>query len=97
MLAKLFGDGELRRIAVRQGEWVLGFNPFAQSTVYGEGYDYAVLYGALLGDVVGAVPVGIETFEDLDLPYYPMQSNCTYKEVWVHSAARLMWLIAELE
>ena len=97
ILSKAFGDKRLQYIAARQGEWALGTNPFAASTVYGEGYDYPLLYGALLGDVTGAVPVGIETFEDLDLPYFPMQANCTYKEVWVHAAARLMWLIAELE
>jgi hypothetical protein len=97
ILSKSFNDERLQYIAARQGEWILGMNPFAASTVYGEGYDYHLLYGALLGDVTGAVPVGIETFEDLDLPYFPMQSNCTYKEVWVHAAARLMWLIAELE
>jgi len=97
ILSKSLGDAKLHHIAARQGEWVLGMNPFAASTVYGEGYDYTLLYGALLGDVVGAVPVGIETFEDLDIPYFPMQANCTYKEVWVHAAARLMWLIAELE
>jgi len=95
ILSKTLGDAKLQYIAARQGEWILGMNPFAVSTVYGEGYDYALLYGALLGDVMGAVPVGIETFEDLDLPYFPMQVNCTYKEVWVHAAARLMWLIAE--
>ena len=96
ILSKVLGDERLQYIASRQGEWVLGMNPYASSTIYGEGYDFVNLYGAFLGDVVGAVPVGIETFENLDLPYLPMQSNATYKEVWVHSAARLMWLIAEL-
>jgi len=45
---------------------------------------------------VGAVPVGIETFENDDEPYMPMQNNCTYKEIWTHTTARVMWLIAEL-
>jgi hypothetical protein len=96
MLSKTFGDKGLRAIAIRQMEWILGMNPYAASTIFGEGYDFVNLYGAFLGDVVGAVPVGIETFENLDLPYLPMQSNATYKEVWVHSAARVMWLIADL-
>ena len=42
------------------------------STVYGDGYDYPPLYGAYAGNVVGAVPVGIETFENEDEPYFPM-------------------------
>jgi len=66
------------------------------STIYGDGYDYPPLYGAFSGDVVGAVPVGIETFENDDEPYMPMQNNCTYKEIWVHTTARMIWLIAEL-
>ena len=42
-------------------------DPFALSTVYGEGYDYPLLYGAYAGNVVGAVPVGIETFESIGI------------------------------
>ena len=45
------------------------------STVYGDGYDYPPLYGAYAGNVVGAVPVGIETFENEDEPYFPMQNT----------------------
>ena len=63
ILARLFNDKALRDIATRQVEYILGYNPFAMSTVYGDGYDYPPLYGAYAGNVVGAVPVGIETFE----------------------------------
>ena len=96
VLAAALQDGELFDIAARQVEYVLGFNPFALSTVYGEGYDYPLLYGAYAGNVVGAVPVGIETFENDDEPYFPMQSNCTYKEIWTHSTARLTSCVVEL-
>ena len=96
ILSRLFDDKELKDIAIRQMEYIVGFNPFAMSTIYGDGYDYPPLYGAYSGDVVGAVPVGIETFENDDEPYMPMQNNCTYKEIWVHTTARMMWLIAEL-
>ena len=96
ILSDALGDRSLRDIATRQVEYVLGFNPFALSTVYGEGYDYPLLYGAYAGQVVGAVPVGIETFENEDEPYFPMQSNCTYKEIWTHSTARLTSCLAEL-
>jgi len=63
--------------------------------MYGEGYDYPPLYGGLAGMPVGSVPVGFQTFEDEDEPYMPMQNNCTYKEIWVCSTARLMWSIAK--
>ena len=96
ILADLLKDQSLKDIATRQIEYIVGYNPFAMSTVYGDGYDYPVLYGAYAGNVVGAVPVGIETFENEDEPYFPMQNNCTYKEIWTHTTARLMWCIAEL-
>ena len=96
ILARLFNDKALRDIATRQVEYILGYNPFAMSTVYGDGYDYPPLYGAYAGNVVGAVPVGIETFENDDEPYFPMQNNCTYKEIWTHTTARLLWCVAEL-
>lgn len=86
----------LRQHAVRQLEWILGYNPFACSTVYGEGYDYHPLYNGLLPQIVGAVPVGIETYEDEDEPYYPIQNLPTYKEIWGHTTCRLMKCIAYL-
>lgn len=96
ILSRLLDDKELKHIATRQLEYIIGYNPFAMSTIYGDGYDYPPLYGAYAGDVVGAVPVGIETFENDDEPYFPMQNNCTYKEIWMHTTARVMWLVAEL-
>jgi hypothetical protein len=96
LLSELLNDKELRDIATRQMEYIVGYNPFAISTIYGEGYDYPNLYGGYLGDVVGAVPVGIETFENEDKPYMPMQVNATYKEVWTHSTASVIWLLSHL-
>ncbi len=96
MLSKLLNDKELKSIATRQLEYIVGYNPFAMSTIYGDGYDYPPLYGAFAGDVTGAVPVGIETFENEDQPYMPMQVNATYKEIWTHTTASVIWLLAEL-
>jgi len=95
VLARFYHDKALYDIAVRQLEYVLGFNPFAMSTMYGEGYDYPLYDGWNAGQPVGAVPVGFETFENDDEPYWPMQNNCTYKEIWVCTTARAMWSIAE--
>lgn len=96
VLAELLHDTELRAIATRQLEYIVGYNPFAMSTIYGDGYDYPPLYGAYAGDVVGAVPVGIETFENEDEPYMPMQVNATYKEIWTNTTAGVMALTAHL-
>lgn len=94
LLGRYLKDRKLIDAGVRQLEYILGFNPFAMSTVYGEGYDYPPLYSGFLGDTVGAAPVGIETFENEDAPYMPMQINCTYKEIWSHADGYLMELIA---
>jgi len=93
---KAGGDKSVLNIAVRQMEWILGYNPFALSSVYGEGYDYPPLYVAMSNQLVGAVPVGFETFENIDAPFFPMQNAPTYKEVWVHTTSRLMWLISDI-
>jgi len=96
ILSRLLNDSDLKNIATRQLEYIVGYNPFAMSTIYGDGSDYPPLYGAYAGDVVGAVPVGIETFENDDEPYMPMQVNATYKEIWTNTTASTIWLIAEL-
>jgi Glycosyl hydrolase family 9/Cellulase N-terminal ig-like domain len=96
ILSDLLGDKALKNIATRQLEYIVGYNPFAMSTIYGDGNDYPPLYGAYAGDVAGAVPVGIETFENEDQPYMPMQVNATYKEIWTHTTAGVMWLLAML-
>lgn len=96
VLAGVLHDQKLADIASRQVEWVLGFNPYASSTVFGDGYDYHLIYDACAGHVVGSVPVGIETWENEDKPCWPTQVNATYKEIWTHSTARLMSCVAEL-
>jgi hypothetical protein len=96
LLSELLGDKALRNIATRQLEYIVGYNPYAMSTIYGDGYDYPPLYGGYAGDLVGAVPVGIETFENDDEPYMPMQVNATYKEIWTHTTAATIWLLARL-
>lgn len=96
LLAETLGDRSLRDIGTRQLEYIVGMNPFAMSTIWGDGFDYPPLYGAYAGDVVGAVPVGIETFENDDEPYMPTQVNATYKEIWTHSTASVMWMLSKI-
>ena len=96
ILSDLLKDKSLKDIATRQLEYIVGYNPFAMSTIYGDGYDYPPLYGAYAGDVVGAVPVGIETFENDDEPYMPMQVNATYKEIWTRTTGDVIWMLSKL-
>ena len=46
--------------------------------------------------MVGSIPVGIETHGNGDVPFWPMENNAAYKEVWTTSAGRWLSLAAEL-
>jgi hypothetical protein len=83
-------------LAQRQAQWVVGRNPFVRSTMYGEGYDWEQQYSVSSGDLVGALPVGMQSSGDTDLPYWPTQNTYVYKEVWVHSTGRWLWLMEDL-
>jgi hypothetical protein len=94
--AQLRGDLDAADLAQKQAQWVVGRNPFAASTMYGEGYDWAPLYTVRSGHMVGALPVGIESRGPADTPYWPTQIGWTYKEVWVHPVGRWLWLMQDL-
>jgi len=74
----------------------VGRNPFTQSTMYGEGYDWAQQYSVSSADFVGSLPVGMQSRGVSDLPYWPSQNTYVYKEVWVHSSSRWLWLMEDL-
>ncbi len=95
--ANLRGDLASAQLATRQLEWVIGRNPFSESTMYGEGYDFTPLYTPSSGDIVGALPVGIETKDENDAPYWPVQSMWTYKEIWGHPVTNWIWLLKDIE
>ena len=94
--ARLRDDSAGVDLAHRQAQWIVGRNPFVQSTIYGEGYDWAQQYSVSSGDFVGSLPVGMQSRGDSDLPYWPSQNMYVYKEVWVHPASRWLWLMADL-
>ena len=94
--SRLRGDSAGMDLAQRQAQWVVGRNPFVQSTMYGEGYDWAQQYSVSSGDLVGALPVGMQSRGETDLPYWPSQNMYVYKEVWIHPVARWLWLMADL-
>ena len=93
---KLRGDIESASLAQHQLEWVIGRNPFSQSTMWGEGYDFAPQYSVMSGDMVGGLPVGIQTKGDSDVPYWPVQNSWTYKEIWVRPVIRWLWLMHDM-
>lgn len=93
----LRNDAASSDLAVHQLEWIIGRNPFAESTMYGEGQDFVPLYTPSSGDMVGGLPVGIQTRGVNDEPYWPVQSTWTYKEIWGHPVTNWIWLLSAIE
>ena len=93
---RLRGDLEAEDLAQKQAQWLVGRNPFAASVMYGEGYDWTPLYSVRSGQMVGALPVGIETKGFADAPYWPTQICWTYKEVWTQPVGQWTWLMDDI-
>jgi hypothetical protein len=93
--SRLRNDSAGVDLAQQQAQWIVGRNPFVQSTIYGEGYDWSQQYSVSSGDFVGSMIVGMQSRGDSDLPYWPQANMYVYKEVWVHTASRWLWLMAD--
>ncbi|MEN8192126.1 MAG: glycoside hydrolase family 9 protein [Bacteroidota bacterium] len=94
--SNLRNDMEGLNLATKQLEWIVGRNPFAQSTIYGEGYDFPPMYFASSGTIVGAIACGIQTHGNSDVPNWPASACWNYKEIWTHTTSRYLWLISEV-
>ena len=94
---RFLNDDELLQIGREQLYWTVGKNPFCQSLIYGEGYRYPSQDSFSSGEIMGEIPVGIRSWENDDIPYWPHTNNACYKEVWVTSAAKFLSLLAEFE
>ncbi|MBD5152106.1 MAG: glycoside hydrolase [Oscillibacter sp.] len=95
LVGKYFGDGELIQLGREQLYWMWGKNPFGQSLIYGAGENYCRQYAVLCGECVGEVPVGVETYGNEDVPYWPQNNNATFREVWIGAASRWLGLCAD--
>ncbi|WP_448949615.1 glycoside hydrolase family 9 protein [Latilactobacillus sakei] len=96
ILGNLLDDADLKQIGINQLNWIVGYNPFGQSLMYGEGHHYTQQYAESSGDVMGEIPVGIETTANEDAPYWPHFNNATYKEVWIGNVGKWLSLVAEI-
>lgn len=94
--ANAVSDKEALALAEEQLQWVVGKNPFAQSLLFGEGYDWTNEYCVQPGQTVGQLPVGIQSYFNEDIPYWPQICTATYKEVWIEPANKWMWLLSQL-
>lgn len=95
ILGKYLKNEALLQIAREQLYWTVGKNPFGQSLIYGEGANFAQQYCPLPGEMVGEMPVGIQTRYNEDVPYWPQANNATYKEVWMTTAGKWLSLTSE--
>lgn len=95
LCGKFLNDKELLQIGQEQLYWLTGKNPFGQSLMYGEGYNYAQQFAVCPGELVGEVPVGIQTRFNGDEPCWPYTSNSTYREVWGAPAGKWISLAVE--
>lgn len=86
-------DNALTAIAYRALDWHLGVNPFTQSLMYGEGYLFAGQYSVTSGNLVGGLPVGVQTNLNRDEPYWPAENCYNWKEIWVHPSCRWLMLM----
>jgi len=94
--ANAVGDREALSVVQRQLEWTVGKNPFAQSLICGEGYEWTDEYAVQPGQTIGQTPVGIQSLDDNDAPYWPQVCTATYKEVWICPANKWMWVMAHV-
>ena len=88
-------DKQLLEIAYCALNWHLGVNPFAQSLIYGEGYRFAAQYSVNSGNLVGGMPVGIQTHFNEDTPFWSAENCYNWKEIWVHPSLRWFMLVNE--
>lgn len=88
---------ELQQLALHQLEWIVGKNPFGQSLMIGEGYEYADQYLCLPGEISGGICVGIQSFSNSESPYWPQCNNAVYRELWVHPSIRYLLLASRLQ
>ncbi len=93
--AQLRNQPALEALTRRQLQWVFGGNPFSESLMYGAGYDYQPLFAYCLRNLVGALPVGMDSRQN-DAPCWPATNIATYKEIWVVPVSRLLWSLAYL-
>ncbi len=88
-------DSSLTQIAQDQEAFIIGANPFGQSLMVGEGYDFIAHYAVQPGQTTGSLTVGMESLDANDAPFWPQVCTATYKEVWIASATKWAWVMAD--
>ncbi|MBP1539775.1 MAG: glycoside hydrolase family 9 protein [Prevotella sp.] len=87
--ATLVGDKAGLDLAKQQLEWIVGRNPFGQSMMYGVGYDFSPMFVYCTHNIVGAIPVGVDSYK-ADEPFWHGANYATYKEIWIEPVSRFL-------
>ena len=86
--------GRFRSLSSQQQlEWIVGRNPFGQSLMYGVGYDFPTMFVYCTHNTVGALAVGIDSFQN-DEPYWHPSAYATFKEIWIEPVNRFLGTLA---
>jgi hypothetical protein len=85
--AELRNATEISQLAARQLQWLFGGNPFSQTLMYGEGYDYQRLVAEAVPDLVGVMPLGIDSHHG-DAPLWTQTAAWAPKDLWVVTTGR---------
>jgi hypothetical protein len=86
-------DSAGMQLVADQLRWIFGYNPFCQSLMYGEGYDFAPHFAYCLKDIVGSLPVGMDCMSG-DMPHWCATNTATSKEIWVEPVNRFMGAVS---
>jgi hypothetical protein len=81
------------KLVGNQLQWIFGANPFSQSLMYGEGYDFAPHFAYCLKDIVGSLPVGMDCMSG-DMPHWAATNTATSKEIWVEPVNRFLGAVS---
>lgn len=90
--SRLRGDFDGMSLVQKQLEWVMGANTFGQSMMYGVGHNFPPLMAYTLKNIVGSLPVGIDSLSG-DQPYWSATNSATSKEIWVEPANRFLMTV----
>ena len=93
--SRLRRDSEGMILSGKQLEWIFGANPFGQSLMYGEGYDFKPHFAYCLKDIVGSLPVGMDCMSG-DMPHWCATNTATSKEIWVEPVNRFLGAVSIL-
>ena len=98
--ANVLNDLQLKAVAQKQLDWIIGRNPFNSSTIISVGYNQPIqMVGSEFKPytplIPGAVMNGLGGDKD-DQPYLITRNNYQQSEYWTPMVAYTLWLMAEI-